>query len=48
MTLIGVKNSCVSANMVKKLTVVGETFSFFFFFLFFFSPEKNRVGPIIL
>ena len=41
------KKSCVSANMLKKILSVGRRNFFFFFFFPIFSPEKNRVGPVI-
>ena len=42
---LGVKNSCVSANMLKINWSVGRR-NFFFFSIFFF-PEKTRVWPVI-
>ena len=41
-TTLEVKNSysCVSANMLKKIWLVG--------WRNFFFPEKNSVGPVIL
>ena len=41
---LGVKNSCVSANMLKINWSVGRR-NFFFFYFFF--PEKTRVWPVI-
>ena len=39
-------------NMLKKIWSVGNVFVFCFFFLIFyfsiFSPEKNRIGPVIV
>ena len=39
------KKSCVSTNMLKKIWSVGKR-NFFYFSIF--SPEKNRVRPVIL
>ena len=44
--LLGVKNSCVSTNMLKKSWSAGR--KFFFSFSILFSPEKKRVGPVSL
>ena len=40
------KKSWVSASMLKKIWSVGRRNFFFYFSIF--SPEKNRVGPVIL
>ena len=40
------KDSCVFTNMLKKKMWSVGWGNFFFFAIF--SPEKNRVGPVIL
>ena len=42
---LGGKNSCVSTNMLKKIWSVGRR-NFFYFTIF--SPEKNRIGTVIV
>ena len=36
------KNSCVSANMLKKIWSVGRRNIFFLFFLFFFLQKRTE------